>query len=147
VAYLVIFFELSCGLLLALGMLVPVAAWTASTLLTMFGIAMSINLLRDDRHPCGCFGAGAARLVSWPLVIRNLLLAVLGVAVALLPVAGFTVAGPAVDTPRVISASDGLALLITVLAGVMVVRLTAALRRLARAQTQLAILSKQEGGR
>lgn len=74
-------------LLTALGLLVPatrpVAATTAAALLLLFAAAMAVNLLRG-RHDidCGCMVGLIRERISWPLVLRSLLLAAAGMALA-----------------------------------------------------------------
>lgn len=73
--------ELSCGLLLTLGLgLRLVSAFLALLLLT-FIVAVAINLLRGREIDCGCLGAGTAKKITWATVGRNGLL--LGMAIAL----------------------------------------------------------------
>jgi len=71
----------------------PLPGWRSSALLAaallcVYALAMGINLARD-RHDldCGCGGpAGDAQAISWALVVRNGLLAMLAL-IAALPVA------------------------------------------------------------
>lgn len=59
-----------------------VGAMLAAGLLSLYAIAMSINLRRGrDRIDCGCGGPG--QMISWPLVVRNSVLAVLAAFVSL----------------------------------------------------------------
>jgi hypothetical protein len=64
------------------------SALLAAALLSLYALAMSINLVRGRRDlDCGCGGpAGDAQAISWGLVIRNGFLALLAL-VAALPVA------------------------------------------------------------
>jgi Methylamine utilisation protein MauE len=78
-------------LAIAVGVLVSAtratAALAAAILLALFAGAMAINLLRGRRDiDCGCFATVLRQHLSWPLVLRNLLLA--GLALSLVP--GFT---------------------------------------------------------
>ncbi len=53
----------------------------ACTLLLGFAAAMAINLLRNRRDiACGCGGLGGTQSLSWPLVARNGVLALLALA-------------------------------------------------------------------
>jgi hypothetical protein len=74
-------------LAIALGVLLPVrapAAVAAAIMLALFAVAMAINLGRGRREiDCGCFATVLRQRLSWPLVVRNLLLA--GMALALVP--------------------------------------------------------------
>jgi hypothetical protein len=73
-------------LAIAVGVLVPAvrapAALAAAILLTLFAGAMAINLGRGRREiDCGCFATVLRQRLSWPLVVRNLLLATLALLV------------------------------------------------------------------
>jgi hypothetical protein len=57
---------------LSFGLLVLLAAFTA---------AVMINLIRGREIDCGCFGAGAARPITWATVGRNCVL--IGMTIAL----------------------------------------------------------------
>jgi Methylamine utilisation protein MauE len=81
-------------LAIAVGVLVPTsrppAALAAAILLALFAGAMAINLARGRRDiDCGCFATVLRQRLSWPLVVRNLLLA----ALALLVVRGLGARG------------------------------------------------------
>jgi Methylamine utilisation protein MauE len=78
-------------LAIAVCVLVPAArapaALAAAALLALFAGAMAINLGRGRRDiDCGCFATVLRQRLSWPLVVRNLLLA----ALALLVVPGLS---------------------------------------------------------
>lgn len=65
----------------ALGLLIPatraVAASGAGFLLLLFAVAMAVNLLRGRSDiDCGCAIGRLRERIGWPLVARNLLLAV-----------------------------------------------------------------------
>lgn len=56
----------------------PGAEFGAAALLCVFAAAMAINLKRGRTHiDCGCFDASLRQTLSWPLVVRNGLLALL----------------------------------------------------------------------
>jgi len=81
-------------LAIAVGVLLPTgrapAALAAAILLALFAGAMAINLMRGRRDiDCGCFATVLRQRLSWPLVLRNLLLA----ALALLVVPGLGARG------------------------------------------------------
>ncbi len=81
-------------LAIAVGVLLPAvrapAALAAAILLALFAGAMAINLVRGRRDiDCGCFATVLRQRLSWPLVLRNLLLA----ALALLVVPGLGARG------------------------------------------------------
>ncbi len=67
--------EVIVGVLLAVGLLLPLAAISAAALLVAFAGAVAINLLRGREIDCGCLGITAQRVIGWPLVARNLVLA------------------------------------------------------------------------
>jgi hypothetical protein len=84
IAYALPGFELA----IAVGVLVPTtrapAALAAAVLLALFAGAMAINLMRGRRDiDCGCFATVLRQHLSWPLVLRNLLLA--GLALSVVP--------------------------------------------------------------
>jgi Methylamine utilisation protein MauE len=55
----------------------------ASALLSVFGAAMAINLLRGRTHiDCGCFDSTLRQPLRWTLVLRNAVLVLLLVAAA-----------------------------------------------------------------
>jgi hypothetical protein len=81
-------------LTIAAGVLLPAgrapAAISAAVLLALFAAAMAVNLARGRRDiDCGCFMTVLRQRLSWPLVLRNLLLA----ALALLVVPGMAARG------------------------------------------------------
>ncbi len=62
-----------------------------------FAVAM-VRLLGKGRHPeCGCFGASFSSLVSWKLVLRNILLAVGALSVGVFGPGAWAITG--VPTP------------------------------------------------
>jgi hypothetical protein len=71
----------------AIGMLLildsrPVGAGLAAFLLSLYALAMAINLYRGRlRIDCGCGGPG--QMISWALVIRNLTLAAVAIFVGM----------------------------------------------------------------
>jgi len=65
---------LACALILG----APLAEIVAGALLCVFAAAMAVNLKRGRTHiDCGCFDASLRQTLSWPLVVRNVLLALL----------------------------------------------------------------------
>jgi hypothetical protein len=71
--------------LLAIALLfgAPGSELAASALLSVFGIAMAINLLRGRTHiDCGCFDATLKQPLRWSLVVRNAVLVLLLIAAA-----------------------------------------------------------------
>jgi uncharacterized membrane protein YphA (DoxX/SURF4 family) len=72
-------------LLLAVALLLgaPGSELAAAALLSVFGAAMGINLLRGRTHiDCGCFDSTLKQPLRWSLVLRNGVLAMLLVAAA-----------------------------------------------------------------
>lgn len=71
--------EIAVGMMLWVGLLPGLAALGATGLLVMYGIAISINLLRGRTEvSCGCGGAAGSHQLSWWLVLRNALLLGIG---------------------------------------------------------------------
>jgi hypothetical protein len=78
--------EAAIGAILATGLFAPWAEAAAALLLGVFAVAMGINLLRGRRHiDCGCFQSTLKQPLSWTLVSRNALLALLLVAAGAAP--------------------------------------------------------------
>ena len=74
---------------IAAGLLIPptraLAGYAAAGLLSLFAVAMAINLARGRREiDCGCGGPGSRQTLGWGLVIRNLAIAIALIAAALL---------------------------------------------------------------
>lgn len=67
--------EIALGLLLFLGVVMPIPALAAGALLLLFAVAMAVNLLRARRIPCACFGLRNDRPISWPRVASTVTLA------------------------------------------------------------------------
>jgi uncharacterized membrane protein YphA (DoxX/SURF4 family) len=83
-AYLIPPLELLLGATLLLGVAFPWPDLGAAVLLLLFALAMGINLKRGRRHiDCGCFQSALRQTLSWKLVVRNGVLALL-LAMALL---------------------------------------------------------------
>jgi hypothetical protein len=85
-AYVLPPFEALLGATLLAGLLSPWAEATAAALLLVFAAAMGINLKRGRRHiDCGCFQSALKQTLSWILVVRNGVLALLlGLTVAII---------------------------------------------------------------
>jgi uncharacterized membrane protein YphA (DoxX/SURF4 family) len=70
--------ELLLGATLLLGVAFPWPEFGAGALLLLFALAMGINLRRGRRHiDCGCFQSALKQTLSWTLVMRNAVLALL----------------------------------------------------------------------
>jgi uncharacterized membrane protein YphA (DoxX/SURF4 family) len=77
-AYLIPPVELLLGATLLLGLAFPGPELGAAALLLLFALAMGINLRRGRRHiDCGCFQSALKQTLSWTLVMRNVVLALL----------------------------------------------------------------------
>jgi uncharacterized membrane protein YphA (DoxX/SURF4 family) len=77
--------EVLVGALLVLDIVPATSATVACSLFLLFASAIGINLLRGRRDfSCGCFGADEGEPLNWGIVVRNLLLAVLAIAVVIL---------------------------------------------------------------
>jgi hypothetical protein len=86
VAYALPPVEALIGTALATGGLAPWSDAAAASLLGAFAVAMGINLMRGRRHiDCGCFQGTLRQPLSWILVSRNALLALLLVAAGAAP--------------------------------------------------------------
>ncbi|MGG1662592.1 MauE/DoxX family redox-associated membrane protein [Brevibacillus sp. NRS-1366] len=71
-------FELLTGALLFSGVFQQTGAMLAGLLLTIYSVAIAVNLLRGRRDiSCGCGGAAGDHPISWWLVGRNLLLLIM----------------------------------------------------------------------
>ena len=63
--------EVICGLFLVIGLRTRAVSFIIGSLLIVFSIGISINLLRDVSISCGCFG-NAGDQISWWDVPRDL---------------------------------------------------------------------------
>ncbi len=77
--------ELVLALALLAGLAAPITASIAAAALFVFSTAVGVNLARGRKIECGCFSGPARRQITWPLVLRDLALAVAAVAVAVQP--------------------------------------------------------------
>lgn len=104
--------EAGVAVLLGFGLAVePVAAATA-LLLTVFTVAVSVNLARGRRIDCGCLGGVVPRQITLATVGRNLALAAIAVYVA---------AGPPTDVlPTGDSVAVALSAVLAALLGLVV---------------------------
>ena len=76
-------------LFIAASLMIPplraLAGYAAAGLLTVFALAMAINLARGRSEiDCGCGGPASRQTLNWGLVVRNLLIAAALVVAALL---------------------------------------------------------------
>lgn len=99
------FAEIVAAVLLAAGVLTVVVAAALALLLVAFAVAIAVNLARGRVFDCGCAGSAAApRMISWPHVVVDLVLAGVAGAIAAAPPAALQAwRGPAglveVSTP------------------------------------------------
>lgn len=75
--------EVACGVLLLVGLGIRPVSAALGLLLLVFVGAVGINLARGREIDCGCFGASTERTLSWWTVVRNVVLAVGAVVVAI----------------------------------------------------------------
>lgn len=72
IACLTIGAESTCGVMLTVGIATTLASYAAFVLLSMFTIAVVINLIRGRYDlECGCSGFGKGTRIGWILVCRN----------------------------------------------------------------------------
>ena len=84
VARLLPFFEVVLGVLLIMGLARPATALVAAATLATYALAMAVNLLRSRRFiSCGCGLRGSGEQLSWALVVRNGVLVMLVLLLAL----------------------------------------------------------------
>lgn len=127
--------EIVCGLLLFAGLETTIVAALLGALLSVFAVAVIVNLLRGREIDCGCFSLITPKRIGWPAVIRNLALAAAaGIVVVRAPrtlaVDGFVSGGADAST------TQGIGVLIaatTALASYSLGAEALRLRRLARA--------------
>lgn len=74
--------EVGLALGLTVGVALPVTGLMAAVLLVAFAAAMERSLTLGRRFPCGCGVGVADRDIGWLLVVRNVVLAGVSVAVA-----------------------------------------------------------------
>lgn len=133
--------ELAAGALLLLGLgTAPVAALLGAFLVVFTG-AVAINLARGRAIDCGCYGAGPARTIGWPTLVRNFgLLAMAAVVTAEAPAAFGLDALVGLGSRHGVSSANAVGLLVAATGAVL--GFTAAreafdLRRLAGSFTRL----------
>ena len=84
--------EWLCGILLVLGVFVRSVSILTSVLLVVFVAIITSALARGLSIQCGCFGSPSETVGAFSIIRDTLLLAV-SIAVALLPVDGFSLQG------------------------------------------------------
>jgi hypothetical protein len=78
VAYVLPPVEALLGAALLLRLVFPWPEVGAAGLLLLFAVAMGINIRRGRRHiDCGCFQSALKQTLSWTLVVRNVVIALL----------------------------------------------------------------------
>lgn len=74
-------------ILIAIGLLVPFSARTAAcaaaALLVIFSAVLGKNIRLGNRPTCRCFGQLTAGKIGWGSVVRNVVLAIIGIAIAI----------------------------------------------------------------
>lgn len=63
--------ELAAGLMLLVGPFIRVGALTVMVLAAAFSVAVVVNLARDRRPACHCFGRFSSAPIGWTTVARN----------------------------------------------------------------------------
>jgi uncharacterized membrane protein YphA (DoxX/SURF4 family) len=133
--------ELAAGTLLLLGLGTAPVAGLLGVFLVVFTGAVAINLARGRAIDCGCYGAGPARTIGWPTLVRNLgLLAMAAVVATEAPAAFALDAVVGLGSRHGVSSANAVGLLVA--ATVAVLGFTAArealdLRRLAASYSRL----------
>jgi uncharacterized membrane protein YphA (DoxX/SURF4 family) len=133
--------EVAAGTLLLLGLGTAPVAGLLGVFLVVFTGAVAINLARGRAIDCGCYGAGPARTIGWPTLVRNLGLLAMAVVVAAEAPAAFALdAMLGLGSRHGVSSANAVGLLVA--ATVAVVGFTAArealdLRRLTASYTRL----------
>jgi hypothetical protein len=119
--------ELGVAVALIAGIVLPIAALAAGTLLVAMAVVVAVNLGRGRTIDCGCFGRSAPRRISWSLVAQNLGLTLVAGFVAVHP-AGFQLIdlGPTASGP---TAAETLAVGVAAAAAVVTAGLVGAIRR------------------
>ncbi len=68
--------ELLAGLFILLGLLVRGSSFLLTFLLSLFGLAIAISLVRGLDISCGCFGTSDVRKVGWTTLGEDILMLV-----------------------------------------------------------------------
>lgn len=86
--------ELICGLLLIAGSYIRSSTAVLTFMLSIFMVAISINLYRGAELPCGCFDTqtGGEEL-GWLTFLRNMLLIVMGLQILFFDRGSFSLQG------------------------------------------------------
>lgn len=84
-ALLLPWMELMIAMLLLTGMFLPFAGMLAVLLFIGFIIAVTINLGRGRSIPCNCHGTAAKKSISWGIVVRNCVLALISLPLVFAP--------------------------------------------------------------
>ena len=111
--------EVAVGAALIAGVAIVPAAGLITVLLVGFAVAMAVNLGRGRDIDCGCAGAVGATRISWWLVARNTVLAVVTATVAVVTADRLAV------PPAPLPAGDVVAVAVTVVAVLGTARLLA----------------------
>jgi putative oxidoreductase len=133
--------ELALALTLLAGVGLRAAAALTFAVLLAFAGAIAINLARGRQIDCGCFPAASPRTIGWPLVARDLFLAI--GALLILLATPETLAPPNLwsDTAADPGASDGVAIAVVAAIVVLVELLADEALRVKRAARSFALRS------
>lgn len=66
--------EITLGTLIGLGFYTKVTSLLIMCFLSLFAIAITINILRGKSIPCGCFGKSHNSRIGWNILLRDLVL-------------------------------------------------------------------------
>jgi len=82
-ALLLPFLEVLLGAYLVIGLYARLAGWIATIQLLIFAAAIASAVARGLSLSCGCFGPNDQTVTSWPEAGRDVVLALIGLLVAL----------------------------------------------------------------
>jgi uncharacterized membrane protein YphA (DoxX/SURF4 family) len=138
--------EIACGICLALGVAQRTAAAVTAGLLAAFAVAMAVNLLRGRRFPCGCHGPDSKRPIGWLSVCWESSLAGIAMLLTLTPTVSPALPqpfGPA--DPATLNVPELSVAVISLLAGLLAVRLLSTALRLQQAARRVSVLVDRLG--
>lgn len=127
--------ELSLAVLLILGLWTRAVAYSLGLLLISFGLAVSINLLRDKEMDCGCSGRRTQEKLSWRTLARIIVLLALALGVGWLDRGNYSLEGkllgssPAALSPPLIDFLPVLLTTLSLLAGAQLLLSVIAMQR------------------
>jgi hypothetical protein len=127
--------------LLTIGIAIIPVAFLVILLLSIFGAAIAVNLLRGKEMSCGCFGASSSDKVTWFAVVRNVALITLGVLVVASPPAALSALPGTGGATTEISNLEALAVLLATAAALMCLALGKEGWQVAKARQRLLLHS------